>query len=32
MKQLSRLHFAHLPTSIEELPRLTEHLNGPGFW
>ena len=29
MKQLSRLHFAHLPTSIEELPRLTEHLNGP---
>lgn len=24
-----RLHFAHLPTRIEELPRLTEHLNGP---
>jgi len=29
MKQLSQLHFAHLPTSIEELPRLAEHLNGP---
>ncbi len=29
MKQISRLHFAHLPTPIEELPRLTEHLNGP---
>ena len=24
-----RLHFAHLPTRIEELPRLTEHLHGP---
>ena len=29
MKQISRLHFAHLPTSIEELPRLTEALGGP---
>lgn len=29
MKEISRLHFAHLPTPIEELPRLTEHLNGP---
>ena len=26
---LPRLHFAHLPTPIEELPRLTEHLHGP---
>ena len=26
---ISRLRFAHLPTPIEELPRLTEHLNGP---
>jgi len=26
---IPRLHFAYLPTSIEELPRLTEHLNGP---
>ena len=29
MKDVDRLHFAHLPTRIEELPRLTEHLNGP---
>jgi D-cysteine desulfhydrase family pyridoxal phosphate-dependent enzyme len=29
MKEVNRLHFAHLPTSIEELPRLSEHLNGP---
>jgi len=26
---IPRVHFAHLPTRIEELPRLTEHLNGP---
>jgi len=26
---ISRLHFAHLPTPIEELPRLTEVLGGP---
>lgn len=24
-----RLRFAHLPTPVEELPRLTEYLNGP---
>ena len=29
MKEVDRLHFAHLPTPIEELPRLTEYLNGP---
>lgn len=29
MKEVHRLHFAHLPTRIEELPRLTVHLNGP---
>lgn len=29
MNNIPRLHFAHLPTPIEELPRLTEHLNGP---
>jgi D-cysteine desulfhydrase len=29
MKDVNRLHFAHLPTPIEELPRLSEHLNGP---
>jgi D-cysteine desulfhydrase family pyridoxal phosphate-dependent enzyme len=26
---IPRVSFAHLPTPIEELPRLTEHLNGP---
>jgi D-cysteine desulfhydrase family pyridoxal phosphate-dependent enzyme len=26
---IPRLRFAHLPTRVEELPRLTEHLNGP---
>ena len=29
MKPAPRVHFAHLPTRIEELPRLTEHLQGP---
>lgn len=29
MIQIPRLHFAHLPTPIEELPRLSEHLAGP---
>lgn len=29
MKEVDRLRFAHLPTPVEELPRLTEHLNGP---
>jgi D-cysteine desulfhydrase family pyridoxal phosphate-dependent enzyme len=29
MNQIPRLYFAHLPTPIEELPRLSEHLNGP---
>ncbi|HEY3250074.1 MAG TPA: D-cysteine desulfhydrase family protein [Ignavibacteria bacterium] len=26
---IPRLHFAHLPTRIEELPRLSEYLGGP---
>jgi len=26
---IPRVHFAHLPTRVEELPRLTEHLQGP---
>ena len=26
---IPRLKFAHLPTPIEELPRLSEHLGGP---
>jgi D-cysteine desulfhydrase family pyridoxal phosphate-dependent enzyme len=29
MMNIPRLHFAHLPTRVEELLRLTEHLNGP---
>ncbi len=29
MKTVSRLNFAHLPTPIEELPRLSKVLNGP---
>jgi D-cysteine desulfhydrase family pyridoxal phosphate-dependent enzyme len=29
MKNISRLYFAHLPTPIEELPRLSDHLAGP---
>jgi D-cysteine desulfhydrase len=29
MNQISRLQFAHLPTSIEELPRLSDALGGP---
>lgn len=29
MKEVSRLHFAHLPTPIEELPRLSDRLAGP---
>jgi D-cysteine desulfhydrase len=29
MKLIARAHFAHLPTPIEELPRLSAFLNGP---
>ena len=29
MNNIPRLHFAHLPTPIEELPRLSEFLGGP---
>jgi D-cysteine desulfhydrase len=29
MKPIARLNFAHLPTPIEELPRLTKALGGP---
>jgi len=29
---IERLHFAHLPTPVEELPRLTAALNGPQLW
>ncbi len=29
MNTIPRLHFAHLPTLVEELPRLSDHLSGP---
>jgi len=29
MNQIPRLNFAHLPTPIEELPRISDHLAGP---
>lgn len=29
MNEIPRLHFAHLPTRIEDLPRLSDHLGGP---
>lgn len=29
MNKIPRLHFAHLPTPIEQLPRLSDHLAGP---
>ena len=29
---IERLHFAHLPTPVEELPQLTAALNGPQLW
>jgi len=29
---IPRLNFAHLPTPIEELPRLSDHLAGPRIW
>lgn len=29
MINIPRLHFAHLPTPLEELPRLSDHLGGP---
>jgi D-cysteine desulfhydrase len=29
MREIPRLRFAHLPTAVEELPRLSEHLGGP---
>lgn len=32
MQNISRLHFAHLPTPIEELPRLSKALGGPRLW
>jgi D-cysteine desulfhydrase family pyridoxal phosphate-dependent enzyme len=30
--QLPRLAFAHLPTAVEAMPRLSAHLGGPHLW
>ena len=30
--KLPRMDFAHLPTPLEEMPRLTERLGGPKIW
>jgi 1-aminocyclopropane-1-carboxylate deaminase/D-cysteine desulfhydrase-like pyridoxal-dependent ACC family enzyme len=30
--ELPRMEFAHLPTPLEEMPRLTEKLGGPSIW
>lgn len=32
MKSLARLHYAHLPTPIEPMPRITKALGGPDLW
>jgi len=32
LSRFPRLHFAHLPTPLESLPRLSEALGGPHIW
>ena len=32
LARFPRLHFAHLPTPLEPLPRLSEELGGPHIW
>jgi len=32
LSRFPRLHFAHLPTPLEPLPRLSEQLGGPHIW
>ncbi|MBS0560284.1 MAG: D-cysteine desulfhydrase [Proteobacteria bacterium] len=32
LSRFPRLHFAHLPTPLEKLPRLSEALGGPEIW
>ena len=32
LSRFPRLHFAHLPTPLEPMPRLTELLGGPDLW
>jgi L-cysteate sulfo-lyase len=32
LSRFPRLHFAHLPTPLEPMPRISEHLGGPNLW
>lgn len=32
LSRFPRLHFAHLPTPLEPLERLSAHLGGPRLW
>ncbi len=32
LSRYPRLHFAHLPTPLEPMTRLSEHLGGPNLW
>jgi L-cysteate sulfo-lyase len=32
LSRFPRLHFAHLPTPLEAMPRISEHLGGPNLW
>ncbi|MCP4493680.1 MAG: D-cysteine desulfhydrase [Gammaproteobacteria bacterium] len=32
LSRYPRLHFAHLPTPLEPMQRLSEHLGGPNLW
>jgi L-cysteate sulfo-lyase len=32
LSRFPRLHFAHLPTPLEPMPRLSKHLGGPDIW
>jgi L-cysteate sulfo-lyase len=32
LSRFPRLHLAHLPTPLEPMPRISEHLGGPSLW
>jgi L-cysteate sulfo-lyase len=32
LSRFPRLHLAHLPTPLEPMPRISEHLGGPNLW
>ncbi|HUV20330.1 MAG TPA: D-cysteine desulfhydrase [Gammaproteobacteria bacterium] len=32
LSRFARFHFAHLPTPLEPMPRLSEYLEGPNLW